>query len=129
MKNENMIKKVEMKNGRFIIMNNEYPVQEYRVFKTRFYNIFLHPSYPPVFFQKKWVAKNRYYLRVPELMNAQVTKSPRGNLVTNAAGAWGPVANAKKEGEFHIRLSPEETLRRGKPTYVIFSNNMVVSPN
>jgi hypothetical protein len=43
-------------------------------------------------------------------------------LVTNAAGAWGPVANAKKEGEYHVRLSPEETLRRGKPAYVIISS-------
>ena len=109
----------EMKNGKFIILNEEYPVQEYRIFKTRFYNIFLHQSYPPVYFQKKWVGKRNYYLGVPELMNAQVVKSPKGNLVTNAAGTWGPVVNAKKEGEYHVRLSPEETLRRGKPTYVI----------
>ena len=114
--------KVIEREGNFIIMGEEYPVQEYRVFKTKFYNIFLHQSYPPIYYQKKGVGKWNYYLGVPELMNAQVTKSPRGNLVTNAAGAWGPVANAKKEGEYHVRLSPEETLRREKPTYVIISS-------
>jgi hypothetical protein len=111
--------KVIERNGNFLIMNEEYPVQEYRIFTTRFYNIFLHRYYPPVYFQKKWVGKGNYYLGVPELMNAQVTKSPKGNLVTNAAGTWGPVVNATEEGEFHILLSLEETLRRGKPTYVI----------
>lgn len=114
-----MIKKVEIKNGNFLIMNEEYPVQEYRIFATRLYKIFLHQYYPPVYLQKKGVGKWNYYLGVPELMNAQVTKSPKGNLVTNAAGTWGPVVNAKKEGEYHVRLSPEETLRRGKPTYNI----------
>ena len=109
----------ELKNGKFIIHNEEYPVQEYRIFKTRFYNIFLHQSYPPVFFQKKWVGKNRYYIGVPGLKNCRVARSPKGNLVTNAAGTWGPVVNATEEGEFHVLLSPEETLRREKPTYVI----------
>lgn len=110
---------MKIENGKFLIHNEEYPVQEYRIFKTRYYNIFLHQTYPPIYYQKKGVGKNRYYLGVPELMNAQVVRSPRGNLVTNAAGTWGPVANAKKEGEYHVRLSPEETLRRGKPMYVI----------
>jgi hypothetical protein len=117
--------KVTVKEGKFIIMNNEYPVQEYRVFTTKYYNIYLHKSYPPVYYQKKWVGKWNHYLGIPELMNAQVVKSPKGNLVTNAAGTWGPVVNATKttkEGEYHIRLSPEETLRRGKPMYVICPN-------
>jgi hypothetical protein len=112
--------KVIERDGNFIIMNDEFPVKEYTLFKTRDFNIYLHKSYPPVYFQKKWVGKGNYYLGVPELMNAQVTKSPKGNLVTNAAGTWGPVVNATEEGEFHILLSPEETLRREKPTYVIF---------
>lgn len=112
--------KVIERNGKFIIMNEEYPVQEYKIFNTRYYDIYLHPSYPPVFFQKKWVGKGKYYLGVPELMNAQVVKSPKGNLVTNFIGIWGPVVNATEEGEFHVLLSPEETLRREKPTYVIF---------
>ena len=110
--------KIEMRNGKFLIHNEEYPVQEYRIFKTRFYNIFLHQSYPPVYYQKKGVGKNQYYIGVPGLKNCQVTRSPKGNLVANAAGTWGPVVNAKKEGEYHVRLSPEETLRRGKPTYI-----------
>jgi hypothetical protein len=111
--------KVIEREGNFIIMADEYPVKEYKVFNTSYFNIYLHPSYPPVYYQKKWVGKGNYYLGVPELMNAQVTKSPKGNLVTNAAGTWGPVVNATEEGEFHVLLSPEETLQREKPTYII----------
>jgi len=111
--------KVIERNGNFLIMNEEYPVQEYRVFTTKYYNIYLHKSYPPVYYQKKGVGKNQYYIGVPGLKNCQVTRSPKGNLVANAAGTWGPVVNATEEGEFHILLSPEETLRREKPTYII----------
>ncbi len=114
--------KVIKREGNFLIMGEEYPVQEYRVFSSRYYNIYIHESYPPVYYQKKWVGKWNYYLGVPGLKNAQVVRSPKGNLVANAAGTWGPVVNATEEGEYHVCLSPEETLRRGKPAYVIISS-------
>ena len=110
--------KVVERNGNFLIMNEEFPVKEYKVINTRYYNIYIHEFYPPVYYQKKWVGKGEYHLGLPGLKNAQVVRSPKGNLVTNAAGAWGPVVNAKKEGEFNVFLSLEETLRRGKPTYI-----------
>jgi hypothetical protein len=111
--------KVIERDGNFIIMNDEFPVKEYTLFKTRDFNIYLHKSYPPVFFQKKWVGKGKHYLGVPGLKNCRVVRSPKGNLVTNAAGMWGPVVNATEEGEYHVLLSPEETLQRGKPMYII----------
>ena len=110
---------IEMKNGKFIIMDDEFPIREYLVIETRYYKIYLHKVYPPVFLQKKGVNKGRCYCGVPGLKNCQVVRSPKGNLVANAVGAWGPVVNATEEGVFHVRLSPEETLRRGKPTYII----------
>ena len=110
--------KVTERDGKFIIMNDEFPIKEYTLFKTRDFNIYLHKSYPPVYYQKKWVGKGEYHLGLPGLKNAQVVRSPKGNLVTNAAGTWGPVVNATKEGEFNVFLSLEETLRRGKPTYI-----------
>ena len=116
------MEKVIEREGNFIIMGEEFPVQEYRKFSCRYYDIYLSHDFPPVYCQKKGVGKWEYRLGVPGLKNAQVVRSPKGNLVTNAAGTWGPVANAKKEGEYHVRLSPEETLRRGKPTYVIISS-------
>lgn len=106
------------REGNFIIMDDEFPIKEYTLFKTRDFNIYLHKSYPPVYYQKKWVGKGEYYLGLPGLKNAQVVRSPKGNLVANAAGTWGPVVNATKEGEFNVFLSLEETLRRGKPTYI-----------
>jgi len=111
--------KVIEKDGNFLIMNEEFPVKEYKLFSSRYYDIYIHEFYPPVYYQKSGVGKGEYHLGLPGLKNAQVVRSPKGNLVTNAAGTWGPVVNAKKEGEYHVRLSPEETLRRGKPTYII----------
>ena len=102
--------RVIKREGNFIIMDDEFPIKEYTLFKTRDFNIYLHKSYPPVYYQKKWVGKGEYHLGLPGLKNAQVVRSPKGNLVTNAAGTWGPVVNAKKEGEFNVSL--EETLRR-----------------
>ena len=54
--------KIEMRNGKFLIHNEEYPVQEYRIFKTRFYNIFLHQSYPRILSAKKGWAKTNITL-------------------------------------------------------------------
>jgi len=110
---------VIQRDGNFIIMDDEFPIREYLVIETRYYKIYLHKVYPPVFLQKKGVNKGRCYCGVPGLKNCQVVRSPKGNLVANAVGAWGPVVNATEEGVFHVLLSPEETLRRGKPTYVI----------
>jgi hypothetical protein len=111
--------KVIERDGNFVIMTDEYPVEEYTLFSTSYYDIYLHPSYPPVYYQKKWVGKGRYYVGVPGLANARVVRSPKGNLVTNAAGTWGAVINATTEGEFYILLSPDETLQRKKPTFMI----------
>ncbi len=111
---------VKVIDGNFIIMGDEFPIREYFTVKTRDYEIYLHKVYPPVYLQKKGVGKGTWSLGVPPgLKNCQVVRSPKGNLVANAAGAWGPVINATEEGVYHVLLSPEETLRRGKPTYVI----------
>jgi hypothetical protein len=107
------------KDGCFVIMTDEFPIEEYEVFRTSTYDIYLHPSHPPVYYQKKWVGKGRYYVGVPGLANAKVVRSPKGNLVTNVAGTWGAVVNATTEGEFYVLLHPSETLRRKKPVFIV----------